>query len=197
MLNLVEKLMSLDEFLVWERDRPEKYEYASGVITMMTGASLAHVTITMNLTFALRQVLRGTGCRPFANDAKVIAGTSVRYPNVAVTCKPISDADDVVPEPILIIEVISPSTEREDRGRKKFDYFATPSIRQYAIVEQDARRIDLYTRAGDHWTDEVVEGDAILDLSSIGVEMSLNTIYEDTELDAIRRQESERRSPAG
>ena len=197
MLNLVEKLMSLDEFLVWERDQPERYEYASGVITMMTGASLAHETITMNRTFALRQVLRGTGCRPFANDAKVIAGTSVRYPNVAVTCKPISDADDVVPEPILIIEVISPSTEREDRGRKKFDYFATPSIRQYAIVEQDARRIDLYTRAGDHWTDEVVEGDAILDLSSIGVEMSLNTIYEDTELDAIRRQESERRSPAG
>jgi hypothetical protein len=60
----MQKLMSLDEFLVWERDQPEKYEYASGVITMMTGASLAHVTITMNLTFALRQVLRGTGCRP-------------------------------------------------------------------------------------------------------------------------------------
>jgi Uma2 family endonuclease len=112
-----------------------------------------------------------------------------------VTCKPISDADDVVPKPILIIEVISPSTEREDRGRKKFDYFATPSIRQYAIVEQDARRIDLYTRAGDHWTDEVVEGDAILDLSSIGVEMSLDTIYD--ELDAIRRQEGERLSLAG
>jgi Uma2 family endonuclease len=197
MSNLAEKLMSLDEFLIWERDRPEKYEYASGVITMMTGASLAHVTITMNLTFALRQVLRGTGCRPFANDAKVIAGASVRYPDVAVTCKAISDADDVVPEPILIIEVISPSTEREDRGRKKFDYFATPSIRQYAIVEQDARRIDLYTRAGDHWTDEVVEGDAILDLSSIGVEMSLDTIYEDTELDAIRLREGERRPPAG
>ena len=197
MLNLVEKLMSLDEFLVWERDRPEKYEYASGVITMMTGASLAHVTITMNLTFALRQVLWGTGCRPFANNAKVIAGGSVRYPDVAVTCKPISDADDVVPEPILIIEVISPSTEREDRGRKKFDYFATPSIRQYAIVEQDARRIDLYTRAGDYWTDEVVQGDAILNLSSIGVEISLDTIYEDTEFEAIRLREGERRSPAG
>jgi Uma2 family endonuclease len=197
MSNVAEKLMSLDEFLVWERDQPEKYEYADGVIKMMTGASLAHVTITMNLAFALRQVLRGTGCRPFANDAKVIAGSSVRYPDVAVTCKPISDTDDAVPEPILIIEVVSPSTEREDRGRKKFDYFAMPSIQHYAIVEQDARRIDLYTRASDHWTDEVVEGDAVLSLSSIGVEVSLDTIYEDTELDAIRPQGGERRSPAG
>jgi Uma2 family endonuclease len=93
--------------------------------------------------------------------------------------------------------VISPSTEREDRGRKKFDYFATPSVRQYAIIEQDARRIDLYTRAGGHWTDEVVEGDAVLNLSSIGVEVSLDAIYEDTELDATRPQEGERQPAAG
>lgn len=79
----------------------------------------------------------------------------------------------------------------------KFDYFATPSVRQYAIMEQDARRIDLYTRAGDHWTDEVVAGDAVLNLSSIGVEGSLDVIYEDTKLDAIRLPEGERRSPAG
>jgi Uma2 family endonuclease len=68
----------------------------------------------------------------------------------------------VVLEPVLVVEVISPSTEREDRGRKKFDYFATPSIQQYAIIEQDERRIDLYTRAGDRWANEVVTGDATL-----------------------------------
>jgi Uma2 family endonuclease len=98
-------------------------------------------------------------------------------------------------DPILVVEVISPSTEREDRGRKKFDYFATPSIRQYAIVEQDERLIDLYTRFGDRWTDEIVEGDAVLKLSSIGVEVSLDVIYEDTELDATRPQEGARQAP--
>src|SRR5207244_511948 len=103
------------------------------------------VTITMNVGFALRQSLRGTGCRPLVNDAKVLAGGSVRYPDITVTCMPFSGADDTVPEPALVIEVISPSTEREDRGRKKFDYFATPSIQQYALIEQDERRIDLYT----------------------------------------------------
>jgi Uma2 family endonuclease len=164
---------------------------------MMTGASLAHATITMNVAIALRQALRGTGCRPFANDAKVLAGSSVRYPDVAVTCSPFRGADDIVPDPVLVLEVVSPSTEREDRGRKKFDYFATPSIQQYAIIEQDARRIDLFTRAGDRWTDEVVEGDAILRLSCIGVEISLDAIYEDTELDPTRpRAEDERQAPA-
>jgi len=92
--------------------------------------------------------------------------------------------------------VISPSTEREDRGRKKFDYFATPSIRQYAIIEQDERLIDLHARAGDRWTDEIVEGDAVLKLSSIGVEVSLDVIYEDTELAATPRREGERQIPA-
>lgn len=97
---------------------------------------------------------------------------------------------------MLIIEVISPSTEREDRGSKKFDCFATPSIQQYAIIEQDARRVDLYSRAGDRWTDDVVESDAALKLASIGVELSLDTIYEDTEFDATWQRDGGRQAPA-
>jgi Uma2 family endonuclease len=95
-----------------------------------------------------------------------------------------------------VVEVVSPSTERDDRGRKKFDYFSTPSIQQYAIIEQDARRVDLYTRSGDHWTDEIIEGDAVLHLHSIGAEISLDIIYEDTELDATRRRGAEPPPPA-
>jgi Uma2 family endonuclease len=196
MPNVAEKLISLDEFLVWARDQPDRYEYAGGVVTMMTGESAAHATIAMNLAFALRQALCGTGCRPFASDMKVIANNAVRYPDISVTCRPIGDRADNISDAILIIEVISPSTEREDRGRKKFDYFATPSIRQYAIIEQDTRRIDLYTRTDTSWTDEIVEGDAVLRLSSIGVEVTLDTIYEDTELDATRPREDVRQAPA-
>ena len=70
MPNVAEQLTSLDEFVAWERDQPERYEYAGGVITMVTGGSAAHVTIAMNLAFALRHALRGTGCRPFASDLK-------------------------------------------------------------------------------------------------------------------------------
>jgi Uma2 family endonuclease len=196
MPNTAESLMSLDEFLAWEREEPERYEYAGGMVTMMTGGSAAHVTIALNVAMALRHALRGTGCRSFGSDMKVIANDTVRYPDVSVTCHPVGDRDDNISHPVLVIKVISPSTEREDRGRKKFDYFATPSIEQYAIVEQDARRVDLYTRSGDRWTDEIVEGDAVLKLSSIGVDISLDTVYEDTELDATRLREGGRQARA-
>ena len=188
--------MSLDEFLAWEREQPERYEYAGGVAMMMTGGSLDHSTIASNLWTALRDGLRGSARRAFRGDTKIIANNSIRYPDLSVTCTSVRGDEDTVLEPVLVVEVISPSTEREDRGRKKFDYFATPSIQQYAIIEQDTRRVDLYTRSGDRWTDEIVEGDAALTLSSIGVEISLDTIYEDTELDATRLREGGRQAPA-
>jgi Uma2 family endonuclease len=196
MANLAEQLMSLDEFLAWERDQPERYEYARGVITMMTGGSLDHSTIASNLWTALRDQLRGSPCRAFRGYSKITANHSIRYPDLSVTCTPVRGTEDVVLDPVCIIEVISPSTEREDRGRKKFDYFATPSIQQYPIIEQDARRVDLYTRTDSSWTDEIVEGDAVLKLTSIGVDITLDTVYEDTELDATRPREDERQIPA-
>lgn len=196
MPSTAEKLMSLEEFLAWEREQPERYEYSGGAITMVTGGSAAHVTIALNLAIALRQALRGTGRRPFGSDMRVIANGTARYPDVSVTCHTVDDRDDNISDPVIVIEVVSSSTEREDRGRKKFDYFATPSLQQYAIIEQDTRRVDLYTRAGNRWTDEIVEGDAVLKLSSVGVEVSLETIYEDTELDATRQRRGEQQAPA-
>jgi Uma2 family endonuclease len=179
-------LMTLDEFLAWEREQPGRYEFADGVIVMMTGGSAAHSVISLNLALALRHALRGSGCRPFSSDMKVLANNTVRYPDVSVTCSPVSDGDTVLPEPVLIVEVVSPSTARSDRGRKKFDYFATSSIRQYVIVEQEERLIDLYTRTPEGWVNEIVTDDAVLKLSSIGVEIAVDAIYEDTELDATR-----------
>src|SRR5258708_1324095 len=137
MSNTAERLMTPDEFLAWERKQPRRYEFAGGVITMMTGGSAAHATIALNIVLALKQALRGTGCRPFGSDMKIVANHSIRYPDVSVTCRPVSDREDHedhIADPVVVFEVISSSTEGEDRGRKKFDYFATPSIRGYAIV---------------------------------------------------------------
>lgn len=196
MPSAAEKLMSLDEFLAWEREQPERHEYVDGVIRMMTGASAGHVTIAMNLGSALREALRGTGCRPFGSDMKIIANGNVRYPDISIACGPVDTRSDRLENPVVVIEIISPSTEREDRGRKKFDYFATPSIRQYAIVEQDERRIDLYTRTETAWLDQVITGDAALTLSAVGVDIPLDAIYEDTELDATRRPADGTPAPA-
>src|SRR5690348_6535847 len=131
MTSAAERLMTLDEFLAWESGQPERYEFADGVATMMTGGSAAHVTIAMNLASELRRSLRGTGCRPFTSDMKVIANGTVRYPDLSVVCRPVGDNEKQITDPVLVIEVVSPSTERVDRGHKKLDYFATPSVRQY------------------------------------------------------------------
>ncbi|HEX3952144.1 MAG TPA: Uma2 family endonuclease [Stellaceae bacterium] len=196
MPSAAEKLMSLDEFLTWERDQPERHEFAGFVITAMTCGSLDHSTIASNLRSALSSRLRGTGCMAFRGDAKVVANGSVRYPDLSVTCSSVNGRDDIVPDPILVVEVLSPSTEREDRGRKKTDYFATPSIRQYAVVAQDERLIDLYTRTDTGWINEVVTDAAVLNLSSVGVALPLDAIYEDTELDATRPPASGEAPPA-
>jgi Uma2 family endonuclease len=195
MPSTAEKLMSLDEFLDWEREQAERHEFDGLAVIAMPGASAGHVRIAGNIAFALKQALRGTGCEAFGSDMKVIANGNVRYPDVSVTCRPIGDDEDRILEPIVVIELVSPSTEQIDRGRKKFDYFATPSVRQYAIVEQDERRIDLYTRAeAGGWINEVISGDAGLKLSSIAVELTLDTIYEDTKLDATLRQAGRRQA---
>lgn len=189
MPSAAKKLMTIDEFLAWEREQPERHEFDGFVVTAMTGGSLNHSTIASNFDRNLSSRLRGTGCRVFRGDAKIIANGAIRYPDVSVTCSRVVGGDDIVPEPVVIIEVVSPSTERVDRSRKKFDYFATPSVRQYAIVEQDERRIDLYTRTEAGWINEIVTDTAAgsgaaatLNLPSIGVAVPLDAIYEDTEL---------------
>jgi Uma2 family endonuclease len=196
MPSAAERLMSLDEFLAWEREQPERHEFDGFTIVAMTGGSVAHVKITMNLAFALRQSLRGSPCRPFSSDAKVIVAGSVRYPDIVVSCKPVADKDDIIPDPVVIFEVASPSTAHVDRGLKKREYFATPSVHQYAIVSQDERLIDLYTRTEAGWVNEIVAETGVLSLSSIGVELPLDAIYEDTELDATRRPAADGSAPA-
>src|SRR6266536_2174699 len=102
MPSAAEKLMSLDEFLAWEREQPQRHEFDGFTVTAMTGASIAHVKITMNLAFALRQALRGTGCRPLSSDAKVIAGGSVRYPDIAATSTEIATRAQLVAHPQVL-----------------------------------------------------------------------------------------------
>jgi len=187
---------AIEAFLAWECEQPDRYEFANGAVTMRTGQTLRHGTITMNLMAGLREALRGSGCRVFVSSVKIIANDTVRYPDLCVTSARVDGKDDIVPAPVFIAEITSPATEATDYGRKKLDYFATASVRQYAIVAQDDRLIDLYTRTDAGWVNEVVPDDAVLNLSSIGVELSLDAIYEDTELDATRRPAGEGSVPA-
>jgi Uma2 family endonuclease len=176
------KTMTLDEFLAWERAQPERYEFVGGAVRLMTGGSLDHSLIATNIAGELRQRLRGTACRVFNGDAKVLTAGRSYYPAVSVSWAPLGDGKaDVVPTPVVVIEIVSPSTERAE---KKPRYFEIPSLRHYAIVEQDEARIDLYTRTGTQWSNEVIEGmTATLRLPALDLQIGLADCYSGTSLD--------------
>jgi Uma2 family endonuclease len=104
---------TLEEFLAWEREQSERYERVSGVIRMMTGGTLDHNRITLNVADALRQRLRGSKCEVFVNDVKVVTPAGdVMYPDVVVACGDLPGKATVADAPVVIVEILSESTVR-------------------------------------------------------------------------------------
>lgn len=139
--------LSPQEYLEWEELQPDKYEYIDGEVFAMTGGTLPHASIALNLGSALKNHLRGRGCKVFVADAKV--GVSEQgpyhYPDVMVSC----DARDrqarqVIYHPCLIVEVLSPGTEAFDRGKKFKNYRHIDTLKEYVLIEADRMAIECY-----------------------------------------------------
>src|ERR1700690_1336586 len=120
--------MTLEAFLAWERRQELRYEFDGTGPVAMTGGTIEHSEIATNIVEALRRRLRGGPCRVVRGDLKVIVSGRVRYPDAMVTCTPIPQGADVVPEPVVVFEVLSASTAGVDRITKNAEYEATPSI---------------------------------------------------------------------
>ena len=113
--------MSVEEYLQLDRDSIDtRYEYIDGHVVMMAGGTLDHATISANTISTLRNLLRGSSCRVFTTDARVrISQTRYLYPDVSVSYNTQDRGRvDIVQSPRLVVEVLSPSTEATDRGRK-------------------------------------------------------------------------------
>ena len=154
----------------------------------MAVASPTHVRITANVIRHLGNRLDGSDCLPYGSDLRIgIPLTSLyTYPDVAVVCGQLHFADehrDTVTNPILIVEVLSDSTEAYDRGHKFEHYRTLPSLKHYVVVAQNAPLVDVFTRAnGDEWALLPVRGlDAAARLDSLGVELPLREIYDRVE----------------
>ncbi len=183
--------LSPGEYLARERQSPVRSEYHDGDVFAMTGASFAHNIIAVNVTSGLHQRLRTSPCRTVQSDLRVRVGppNAYVYPDVAVACPPIELEDahgDTLLNPVVIVEVLSDSTEAYDRGRKFAYYRQIPSLREYLLVSQHEARVDHYLRAGDGtWTLRAVEGlEAVLRLESLGCELPLVEVYAKVELRA-------------
>jgi len=176
------------EYLKLERAAETKSEYLNGQIVGMTGASRAHNYITLNVGAEFREKLRGSGCRTFVSDMRVrVRRTGLyTYPDVIVACPPLyfEDAEvDTLLNPVVIAEVLSPSTEAYDRGKKFAQYRQVDSLQEYVLVAQDEARVERFVRQGKLWVLSEVTGlDAVLSLEAINCTVRLADIYEGVEL---------------
>jgi Uma2 family endonuclease len=172
---------TVEDFLAFEAEQEERYEFVDGVVRMMTGASAAHSALKLNLAIALRNAVRGGSCRVDVDDLKVVTGDAVMYPDVLVTCVPVGPDDDRVYEPTVVVEVLSPTTETHDRVRKWRAYQTLRSLRHFVLVAQKERRIEVYSRTAEGWAFAVADApDDTLALDAIGARLRLAEIYEDT-----------------
>lgn len=183
MTALAQPKFGAEDYLAWEANQPVKHEYLAGEVFAMAGGSDAHVTASGNLYVALRAHLRGTPCRTYIADMKlrVAAADAYFYPDVFVTC---SAADAQQPlekaEPVLVAEVLSPSTEAFDRGGKFAAYRSLPSLQEYLLIDPDRRSVEVYRRdASGHWVLYPYSGDEVVELGSVHLSLPLAQVFED------------------
>jgi Uma2 family endonuclease len=175
---------SVDEFLAWEMRQPERYELVGGVVTLMAGGTEGHDRLSMNIARLLGNQLRGGPCRVHGSNLKVMsrAASAVMYPDVFVRCGPAEDKRTSVEDAVVVFEVLSESTAKQDLTRKRRAYMALPSLRRIVFVSPDEVRLDLLVRTpGGAWDEGGLDGlDGVLELPEIGAVLAMAAIYEDT-----------------
>ena len=175
--------MTAEEFLAWDEHETIRREFVRGEVFAMAGAEEAHVTATGNIYTALRAHLKGTPCRTFMVDMKlrVEAADCFFSPDVFVTCSELDRAEPKIKrDPLLVVEVLSPSTAGYDRGAKFADYRLLPNLREFLLVDPASRRCDLYRRGDDGlWVLHPFERGQTLQLRSVGLELPAATLWED------------------
>ena len=170
--------MSLDDFLEWEERQELRYEFDGFRPTAMTGGTVEHSAIQRNLITALTNRLRGKPCQPHGSELKIAVAGSIRYPDAFVVCSLVPRGTTVVIDPVVVFEVLSPSTSNTDRIVKNQEYRDTPSIQRYVMLEQDRQAATVFDRAGDDWVGHLVSGDVALAMPEIGIELPLAELYE-------------------
>jgi Uma2 family endonuclease len=175
---------TLETFLVWERDQPERWEFVDGQPRAMTGGSEAHDTIGGNIRAFLKFKLKGSDYRAQGPDLKILTGLETsRYPDALINCAPPDPKGDIAQNPVVVFEVLSDSTKAKDFNEKFDEYEATPAIRQYVLVFQDEIRVKVYRREGGALLLDRVSTNLEdrIDLT-VGASLSMSEIYDDITL---------------
>ena len=177
--------ISVDDYLLGEQQTDIKHEYLDGQVVAMGGASRAHGLLVMSLSALLLPAARQKHCQLFAADMKLRldhdGASYFYYPDLVLSCDP-ADRDPLfVRTPCLLVEVLSPSTERIDTRDKLLAYRLLPSLREYLLLRQDTLHAELYQRRDDGgWTHQrLKQPDDAFSLLCLQVSVSLRDIYAD------------------
>jgi Uma2 family endonuclease len=176
--------VSYADYLAFEATREGRHEYVGGLVVAMAGGTIEHGRLVSRLTALLSAALEGRPCVVLPADVRVRIRPADRatYPDLHVVCGPLErdpDDDQAVVNPVLIVEVLSEGTAESDRGDKFADYRRLRSLREYVLVSQRERRIDVYRRDGRRWVlDEHGRGEEV-GLESLSVTLRVDDVYVD------------------
>jgi Uma2 family endonuclease len=178
------------DYLAAERTGKTKHEYLAGQVYAMAGASERHNLVAMNTGASLHAQLRRRSCNVYPSDMRVKTRAMglYTYPDLSVVCGTPQFEDerrDTLLNPTLIVEVLSPTTENYDRGRKFQHYRTMPSLVEYVIIAQDVMHVEHYARQPDgRWLLTEADGAAgAIQLAAIGCELALADVYEKVEFE--------------
>jgi Uma2 family endonuclease len=163
-----------------------KYEYDNGHMYAMSGDIVNHAEIALNAIIALRAHLRNGPCHAFSSDVRVqVAEKKYYYPDVTVSCNPEDwqqGTNDIVRAPRLVVEVLSPSTEARDRGKKFKAYQKCSSIEEYVLIRTEYQEVEIYNRQGDIWTYRQFGPRQEVQLLSINLTIPIASLYMRTDV---------------
>lgn len=180
--------MSEAEYLAFEEASPTRHELVADGVFAMDGVSQRHKRIASNLAIALMTVFRDKPCQVFMSDVKlnVAKDNAYYYPDVMATCAEqavAANESQVVTDPILIIEVLSPGTETIDRREKLHAYRHLPALQEYALISQDQQQVEIYRRQGDlGWLYLTYEPGDTVEFVSVGAKLAIAELYTGTDM---------------
>ena len=184
--------MTVDEYFLFEESSPLRHEYVAGEVYAMSGGTVRHSRISLNIATRLFSAAGDGPCQAVIEVRLRAADDAYYYPDAMVVCGAISQEDIVIREPCVVIEVTSPSTARTDRGEKLAAYREIPSLRAYLIVDHRRRRVERHWRddASAAWMREEIVGDGSVAVPCLDAELTLDAIYHRVELTAIAEPEA-------
>ena len=181
MTDVAQRRMTVAEFLTWDDGTATRYELIDGRPVAMAPAAPSHSVIVANVTYELKSKLQrlcyvGSEAgieRPDRDDTFYEA-------DVVVSCTPVAAGLAAIPDPVVVIEVLSPSTLEHDRGRKAYDYRRISSVQEIVLMASEQRHIEVWRRRGAKWEVEDLIGDATLELEAVGVGIPFAATYADS-----------------